>query len=212
MYVDETTHSIHHGYVTGNPSKRVAGPYNLDSNTGVPICSNPNYTFDSNPDKCTIPGVTEVTYPKGMYHFDAYDALDFVRCRDGLVGTDYARQRHQQQFIKAVMKKAYSQGMSDPIKLLGFLSAIKKAFTFDPNGLTMTDWVFNLKGISPSSVITIKTNGGNFVNPPGPSDGNGAEQGLNADTMQLLQDVRQDTGSADLVAQFVATHTDWISQ
>ena len=65
-------------------------------------------------DECTLPGIHEVVYPKGMYHFNAYDALDFVRCRDGLVGTDYARQRHQQQFIKAVMEKAYAQGPVRP--------------------------------------------------------------------------------------------------
>ena len=44
------------------------------------------------------------------------DALDFVRCRDGLVGTDYARQRHQQQFIKAVMQEAYRQGPVRPVE------------------------------------------------------------------------------------------------
>jgi hypothetical protein len=145
-----------------------------------------------------------------MYHFNAYDALDFVRCRDGLVGTDYARQRHQQQFIKAVMQKAYSKGMSNPTKLLGFASALKKAFTFDGNGTSLTDWVFTLKGINPSSVITIKTNGGNFVPAPGPPDGNGSEQGLNADTMTLLAAVRDDTGKGDPVASFIETHGDWL--
>src|SRR5262249_13595691 len=153
---------------------------------------------------CTLPGITEVTYPKGMYHFDAYDALDFVRCRDGLVGTDYARQRHQQQFIKALMQKAYSQGMSNPTKLIGFVQALGKAFQFERNGINLTDWVFTLKGITPSSVITIKTNDGKFVNAPGPSDGNGSEQGLNADSLQLLQDLRDETASSDLVQQFVS--------
>ena len=210
LYVDETTHSIHHGYVNGDKSQH-AKPYKIDPNSGVPICYDRHYTFDSNADKCTLPGVQEVTYPKGMYHFDAYDALDFVRCRDGLTGTDYARQRHQQQFIKAVMKKAYSKGMSDPTKLLGFISAMKSAFTFDRNGVSLTDWVFTLKGISPSSVITIRTNGGKFVSPPGPSDGHGSEQWLNADTMQLLADVRDDNGHSDPIAGFIATHADWVS-
>jgi LCP family protein required for cell wall assembly len=209
MYVDETTHSIHHGYINNDKSQHAA-PYKINPNSGVPICYDKHYTFDSNPDKCTLPGVKEVTYPKGMYHFNAYDALDFVRCRDGLVGTDYARQRHQQQFIKAVMQKAYSKGMSNPTKLLGFASALKKAFTFDGNGTSLTDWVFTLKGINPSSVITIKTNGGNFVPAPGPPDGNGSEQGLNADTMTLLAAVRDDTGQGDPVASFIETHGDWL--
>lgn len=209
LYVDETTYSIHHGYINNDKSQH-AKPYKIDPNSGVPRCSNSHYTFDSNPDKCTIPGVKEMVYPKGMYHFNAYDALDFVRCRDGLKGTDYGRQRHQQQFIKAVMQKAYSQGMSNPVKLLGFVSAMKKAFTFDGNGISLTDWVFTLKSISPSSVITIKTNGGNYFAAPGPSDGNGSEQGLNADTMQLLQLVRDDKGDGDPIASFIESHGSWV--
>jgi polyisoprenyl-teichoic acid--peptidoglycan teichoic acid transferase len=210
MYVDETTHSIHHGYIDNDPSKH-AKPYKINPNTGVPECYNRHYTFDSNPDKCTLPGVKEVTYPKGMHHFNAYDALDFVRCRDGLVGTDYARQRHQQQFIKAVMQKAYSKGMSDPTKLLGFITSMKRAFTFDGHGISLTDWVFTLKGISPQGVITIKTNGGKFVTAAGPSDGHGSEQGLNADSQALLAAVRDDDGSSDPVLQFISTHSDWVS-
>lgn len=210
LYVDETTHSIHHGYIDGDKSKH-AKPYKIDPNSGVPVCYNKRYTFDRNADKCTLPGVQEVTYPKGMYHFNAYDALDFVRCRDGLTGTDYARQRHQQQFIKAVMQKAYSKGMSDPTQLLGFISSMKKAFTFDGNNISLTDWVFTLKGINPSSVITIKTNGGGFVTAPGPSDGHGSEQGLSADSQQLLAAVRDDNGKSDPVGTFIGTHSDWVS-
>ncbi len=210
MYVDETTHSIHHGYVGTNTADHAA-PYKIDPNSGVPICSNPHYTFDTNPDACTLPGIHEVTYPKGMYHFDAYDALDFVRCRDGLVGTDYGRQRHQQQFIKAVMEKAYAQGAADPTKLLGLVSSMSKAFTFDGHGISLSDWIFTLKGISPASVITIKTNQGQFVSAPGPSDGHGSEQGLNPVSVQLLNAVRDDNGSSDPLGQFAAAHPDWIA-
>jgi LCP family protein required for cell wall assembly len=210
LYVDETTHSIHHGYVGTNRSDH-AQPYHIDPNSGVPICSNPHYTFDSNPDKCTLPGIHEVTYPQGMYHFNAYDALDFVRCRDGLAGTDYGRQRHQQQFIKAVMQKAYSQGAADPTKLLGLVSSMNKAFTFDGHGVSLSDWIFTMKGITPASVITIKTNQGQFVEAPGPSDGHGSEQGLNADSVQLLNAVRDDNGLSDPVGQFVAAHVDWVA-
>ena len=38
MYVDETTTSIHHGYLISDP-KKTAAPYKIDKNTGVPICS-----------------------------------------------------------------------------------------------------------------------------------------------------------------------------
>jgi len=205
MTVDETTYSIHHGYV-GTDKSDHAAPYKINPNSGVPECPHGG-SFDKTPDKCTLPGIHEVVYPKGPYHFDAYDALDFVRCRDGLVGTDYARQRHQQQFMKAMMQEAYSQGLSDPTKLLGFLSSMSKAFKLDREGMSLTDWIFTLKDINPSSMITIKTNDGDFVSVP--SDGHGSEQGLSADTKKLLNAVRDDNGSSDPVAEFLQTHPTW---
>jgi LCP family protein required for cell wall assembly len=211
MYVDETTHSIHHGWVGDNKKDLANPPSKINSQTGVPECSNPHYSFDTNADACTIPGDHEVTYPKGPYHFDAYDALDFVRCRDGLVGTDYARQRHQQQFIKAVMDKVYAKGLSDPTKLLGLVNSLSKAFSFDKRGVSLSNWIFTLKSITPSSLYMLKTNDGKFVSPPGPSDGHGSEQWLNDDSIALLNDARDDNGSADPIATFIETHPDWIA-
>jgi polyisoprenyl-teichoic acid--peptidoglycan teichoic acid transferase len=209
MYVDETTYSIHHGYVGTDTSDHVAPYAKIDPNSGVPICAN-GLPWSEHKPGCTKPGVTEVVYPKGNYHFDAYDALDFVRCRDGLVGTDYARQRHQQQFIRAVMQAVYSKGLSDPTKLLGLATSLGKAFTFDGRGTSLSDWIFSLKGISPASLVTIKTNDGMILDPPGPSDGHGSEQWLSSDTDQLLNDVRDDSGKSDLVATFLAAHPTWI--
>ena len=54
MYVDETTISIHHGYINGDPSQHAA-PYNINPNTGVPYCPHGG-TFNSTPLKCAITG------------------------------------------------------------------------------------------------------------------------------------------------------------
>ena len=212
MYVDETTYSIHHGYIGTNMNDH-AKPYNINPNTGVPICSKPGLTWAGHEDECTLPGVHEVVYKQGLYHFDSYDALDFVRCRDGLVGTDYARQRHQQQFIRAVLETAYSEGLSDPTKMFGFITALGHAFTFDRRGIPMEDWIFTLKAITPDNLITIKTNDGQFVSPPAgaPPDGAGSEQALNSDSLQLFHDVRDDKGSEDLIGAFLQQHPDWIA-
>ena len=214
MYVDETTYSIHHGYINNNPADHYTVgygyPYKIDPNSGVPICSIRGVAWGpKTADECTIPGVKEVVYQKGPHHFDAYAALDFVRCRDGLVGTDYARQRHQQQFIKAVMDKVYAKGLSDPLSMLGLIQSMNQAFTLDANGVPLEDWLFTLDKITPSNMITIKTNDGQFVNPTGPPDGHGSEQGLNADTMDLLGRVAHDDGSGDPVGAFLAIHPDW---
>jgi LCP family protein required for cell wall assembly len=208
MYVDETVYSIHRGtnIATGKPED----PYNIDPNTGVPICSNPRVTFDSDPDACTIPGVKEFVYTKGTHHFDPASALDFVRARDGLVGTDYGRQRHQVQFIKAIIAEAYKQGLSDPTKLYGFITSIASAFTFDGNGTGIPDWIFTLKGIQPNGIVSIKTNGGQivpYVGPPVPDD----RQMLNDTSIQMLNAVKNDNGTSDTVGQFISQHTDWIA-
>jgi LCP family protein required for cell wall assembly len=209
MYIDETTTSIHDGYITAKGPTAQAAPYAIDPNTGVPICSNPAVTFDSDPLACARPGITPVQYLKGFRHLNPWEALDFVRSRDGLVGVDYARQRHQQQFIKAVMTEAYHKGLTDPLKLSSFIASIGKAFVFDGQGVSLSDWIFTLKGIGPSSIIAIKTNDGQFVQYTGPAPD--SRQALNADSLQLLQDARDDRAGTDLVGQFVIAHPDWVS-
>ncbi len=211
MYVDETTYSIHQGYLNNNPNDHYKGyPYKINPNTGVPECSKHGVTWGpSTANECTLPGVKEVVYPKGMFHFNAYQALDFVRCRDGLVGTDYARQRHQQQFIRAVIDKVYSRGLSDPLQMLGLIQSMKSAFTFDGNGVPLQDWLFTLDKIGPSDMVTIKTNNGQFDSLPDNGDGHGSEQGLTDDSKALLAAARDDNATSDLVGAFLATHLDW---
>jgi polyisoprenyl-teichoic acid--peptidoglycan teichoic acid transferase len=208
MYIDETVYSIHRGrsIATGQS----AAPYHIDPNTGVPICSNPNVTFDSDPLACAIPGVRPVVYAKGERHLDAASALDFVRARDGLVGTDYARQRHQVQFIKAVIQEAYAKGISDPLKLTTFMNSIAKAFVFDGNGTSIDDWIFTLKGIRPTALVSIKMNGGQYVNYAGPSPD--SRQALNQTSLDLLAAIRTDTDpNADKVGEFILNYPSWIA-
>jgi len=190
MYVDEQTMSLHHGYITGHPDQHAA-----------PWVINPDGTPNHR-----IPGTTPVIYKKGTQHLSAYEALDYVRCRDFLPFTDYDRQRHQQQFIKALLQEAYDQGISNPLKIDEFLKPLSKAFIFDPgSGLKLSDWIFTLKGIQPSAVVTIKTNNGVFVHYTGPATDD--RQALSADSMTLLQDVKDDH-----VDDFIASHPDWVSQ
>ena len=64
------------------------------------------------------------------------------------------------------------------------------------------------EGHHPGSIITIKTNDGQFVNYPA-SD---SRQALNADSLQLLAAVRGDTVGTDKVGDFVNIHPDWVAQ
>jgi anionic cell wall polymer biosynthesis LytR-Cps2A-Psr (LCP) family protein len=193
MYVDEKTTSIHHGYLIANPSVH-AKPYVLNPNCGCPKDG------FSHP----IPGTKPVVYTVGYHTLSAYAALDYVRIRDGLVGTDYARQRHQQQFLKALIQEMYSKGLTNFTKLPGFLSSLGKAINFDYGGVSLTNWIFTLKGLSPNSVVTIDTNDGQYDHYTGPAPDD--RQQLNKTSLLMLQDV-----ITDHMAQFVAAYPSWVS-
>ncbi|WP_285551299.1 LCP family protein [Actinoplanes regularis] len=99
-------------------------------------------------------------YPPGRYHLAAWEALDYVRQRYGLPNSDYDRQRHQQQFIKAMAKQAMSKGVvSDPARMLKILDSAGDALTFDGNGHGVLDWALALRNLNTDSMISVKLTG-----------------------------------------------------
>jgi LCP family protein required for cell wall assembly len=183
MCVDEETKSIHNGYKNGKlvqPGVRL----NSDGTVAGPI-----------------PGVTPKVYKKGCQHLEAWEALDFVRQRDLLENhdSDYGRQRHQQQFLKALFKEIVSKGvLTNRTKLTGVLNTVGEAMTVDNGGISIEDWLFAMKGIGGDDLFTMKTNGGTFH--PETIGGLKVET-LDDTSLQMLQAVRNDTMSA-----FVQTH------
>jgi LCP family protein required for cell wall assembly len=72
------------------------------------------------------------TFKKGTHHMNGAEALDWIRQRKQFPDGDFARMRHQQEFIRAVMDKAASTGtLANPAKLMSFLSATTDAVTVD---------------------------------------------------------------------------------
>jgi anionic cell wall polymer biosynthesis LytR-Cps2A-Psr (LCP) family protein len=103
----------------------------------------------------------QATYKKGTYHLEGWQALDYVRQRYGLPNSDYDRQRHQQQFIKAMAKQALSKDViTSPGKLDKVLKAAGKALIFDGNGHSVVDWGLALKNIRSDNMTLIKLPGG----------------------------------------------------
>jgi anionic cell wall polymer biosynthesis LytR-Cps2A-Psr (LCP) family protein len=150
-----------------------------------------------------VPGVTPVVYKKGTQHLTPSEALDFVRIRDFLPNGDYDRERHQQQFIKALMQEAVQKGIDDPLKIGTFLTSISKAITLDYGGFSASDWIFTLKGINPSSILTIKTNDGTYNT----KKVNGSdEEVLSPTSLELLQDVK-----TDQLGSFIQKYPSWVS-
>ena len=189
MYVDENTTSIHIG--RDNKTGKPAAPYAINSDGTL------NHK---------IPGVTPNFYAKGNHCFTPTEALDFVRQRDLLANKDfdYGRQRHQQQFFKAVLQQAVHDGFDSPTKLPGLLSAFGKTMTVDDGGVSLEDWAFAMRAINPDDLVAVKTNDGKFNSRSVP--GIGSVEILSDTSMQMLRAVK-----SDQVATFLEAHPTWIS-
>lgn len=189
MCIDEKVTSIHIGHTADG---KYAQPY---------------VVYTSGKVGPRIKGVTPQVYLPGCRHLVAWQALDYVRQRDLLANgdNDYGRQRHQQQFIKAVFKEIASTGtLTNFGKLNQVLGAMHDTMTVDSGGISPADWAYAMRNLSPDSILTVKTNAGQLNTK---IIGNSDYQILSPDSIQLLQSVRDDK-----VDQFVAAHPDWVSK
>jgi LCP family protein required for cell wall assembly len=189
MCVDEKTTSIHVGWNTKTGKEGV--PYNINSD-GTPGRIKPNMRAQ--------------VYEVGCRDFADWEALDYVRQRDLLANgdADYGRQRHQQQFIKAMLTKTMSTGViSNPFKVNAVLSSVGKAVSFYNNNVSVADWIFTLKDITPSKMVTLKTNGGTFHSET--INGQSFEV-LDDNSKQLLTSI-----SSDNLATYVQAHPEVIA-
>jgi LCP family protein required for cell wall assembly len=86
-------------------------------------------------------------FTKGVMHMDGDQALDWVRQRKQFAEGDFARMRHQQEFLKALMDKAASTGtLSNPAKLNSFLQAVTAAVTVDKD-FSLTDMALQFRSL-----------------------------------------------------------------
>ncbi|GAA0707831.1 LCP family protein [Dactylosporangium roseum] len=189
MYVDQETRSVHIGH-------------DAKGNTKVPYLQR---TSDSGgTDLIPVAGVTPQTYRVGYQHLEPWQVLDYVRQRETLPNSDYDRQRHQQQFIKALFKKIASKDvLTDPAKLKKVLDVVGEAMTIDSGGIGLDDWIFAMKGIGGDNLLTIKTNNGTFHS----SQEQPGAEALDRTTLALLESVRTNT-----VESFVASRIDLVSK
>lgn len=106
----------------------------------------------------------QALYKKGSRHLSGWQALDYVRQRypkNGVPDSDYGRQRHQQQFVKAMVGQAFSADVvSNPIKLDKVLRAAGQSLIFNGRGNSVVDFGIALKDIRPNTIEMIKLPGG----------------------------------------------------
>ncbi len=82
--------------------------------------------------KTTTDPETHATFHAGVNHLGGGMALYYVRQRHGLPGGDFDRVKRQQQFIRALMKKATDTGtLVNPAKLNALLDATAAAIIVD---------------------------------------------------------------------------------
>jgi anionic cell wall polymer biosynthesis LytR-Cps2A-Psr (LCP) family protein len=119
-----------------------------------------------------------------------------VRQRELLPNGDYDRQRHQQQFIAAVLRQTASSGtMSDPVKLRRVVTDIGKGLTVDTNGVPVSDLAWALHGLRSQDLTGLRP-------PSHPVEINGTDY-VKADTgsSALWRALRSDT-----LAAYVKAH------
>ncbi len=86
-------------------------------------------------------------FTKGTMHMNGAQALDWIRQRKQFPQGDFARMRHQQEFLKALMDKAASTGtLTNPAKLNSFLKAVTAAVTVD-NDFSLTDMAVQFRNL-----------------------------------------------------------------
>ncbi|MFC6022269.1 LCP family protein [Plantactinospora solaniradicis] len=106
----------------------------------------------------------QAQYKKGNAHLKGWQALDYVRQRYGLPNSDYDRQRHQQQFVRAMADQALSKDVvTNPIKLDAVLRAAGKALIFNGRGHDLIDFGFAMRGLRSDSIQMIKLPGGGVI-------------------------------------------------
>jgi LCP family protein required for cell wall assembly len=188
MYVDQRTISVHIGHNKKGETKVPFRQYTkADGSTGLD----------------PIPGVTPVVYEVGYQHLAPWQALDYVRQRETLPNSDYDRQRHQQQFIKAIFKKVLSKDvLTNPITFNKVLDVVGKAMTIDSGGIDLADWAYAMRAIGGDDLLTVKTNNGTFNRSP-----EGTGEALDQNTMDLLAAIK-----ANQVRSFITAHPDLVTK
>jgi anionic cell wall polymer biosynthesis LytR-Cps2A-Psr (LCP) family protein len=132
-----------------------------------------------------------------------WQALDYVRQRYGLPNSDYDRQRHQQQFIKAMAQQVLSKNViTNPGKLDNVLKAAGSALIFDGKGHSVVDWGFALKNIRSQSMSLIKLPGGSVY------EGNSYQgEALQPSATEFFASVTRDA-----VGDFIFQHPEYLQK
>lgn len=137
--------------------------------------------------------MTPVVHKKGCREMEGWEALDYSRQRYGLKNSDYDRQQNQQQLIKAMARKAISDGtMTNPLKLKKLMDAAGDTLIVDTGRAKLADLIFTMRGVTDNELTMLRTNNGTYhVNEHG-------RESLSPQTLEMFKAVK-----SDKLAEFV---------
>ncbi|MFI7573385.1 LCP family protein [Micromonospora sp. NPDC049497] len=96
----------------------------------------------------------QMVYEKGDRHLNGWQALDYARQRY-LTGGDYARQRHQQQLVKALVTKILGEDLArQPDRVEQVVAALGDALLY-AGGPRIVDIAYALGGMSPDRFVAV---------------------------------------------------------
>ncbi|HEX5542278.1 MAG TPA: LCP family protein [Micromonospora sp.] len=92
-------------------------------------------------------------FKKGRNQMNGAEALDWIRQRKQFPDGDFARMRHQQEFLRAVLDKAASTGtLTNPAKLNAFLTSATAAVTVD-HDFSVVSTVFQFRKLRGDNLV-----------------------------------------------------------
>ncbi|HEY8473267.1 MAG TPA: LCP family protein [Natronosporangium sp.] len=94
-------------------------------------------------------------YEVGEQHLVGWEALDYARQRY-IEGSDYARQRHQRQLVKALVAELFAQDLvTNPVRLDRVLRALGDSLVFDGRGHRPVDFAFALRRVTANRITLV---------------------------------------------------------
>jgi LCP family protein required for cell wall assembly len=108
-------------------------------------------------DERTVSIHTGAVFEVGCRRMSDTQVLDYLRQRETLPGGDFDRQRHQQQFLKALVAEAGRRDlMLHPVLADRLIRAAAAAMVVDVGGTSLADLLLALRGIGPAQVTGIR--------------------------------------------------------
>ena len=135
-------------------------------------------------------------FTKGPHTFNGDEALDYIRQRYQYTDGDFTREKHQQEFLKALLDKAVSAGtLSNPARFKDFVGSAASALTVDQN-FSLVDLGWQFRNLRSSDLVFLTS----------PNDGAGTE----GDQSVVLSDQAKASAfygaiAKDTLANYLAT-------